>query len=84
MAVRYTLPNGIKVEGPPFTKAEIREMHRRMQNGPRLMVMPGRRLAVPADPTAAASGYTSPGKPERSRSAADVADPASSQDPPTE
>jgi hypothetical protein len=43
MVVRYVTSNGVKVMGPPYTDAEVREMFRRMQNGPRMMTKVGAR-----------------------------------------
>src|SRR6516164_5192105 len=36
MVVRYIV-NGCRVHGPPYTDEEVRDMFRRMQNGPRMM-----------------------------------------------
>jgi hypothetical protein len=75
MVVRYTLPNGVQVLGPPFTKAETRDMHRRLANGPRMVVHIVKDRPKTADPAADA---TSPHSPGTSQSAADAAvDPAS-------
>jgi hypothetical protein len=46
MVVRYVY-KGVKVLGPPYTDEETQDMHRRMQNGPRMMtsVVRGRQSA---------------------------------------
>jgi hypothetical protein len=51
MVVRYVTKNGSIFHGPPYTKAEIREMHRRMQDGPRAMTMTGRFGVAKGQPT---------------------------------
>jgi hypothetical protein len=80
MVVRYTLPNGRQVLGPPFTKEETRDMHRRLFDGPRTVVHIVKDRPKATDP---ASSSTYPNKPETSRSAADAAvDQASPEDLP--
>jgi hypothetical protein len=34
MVVRYVLPNGARVMGPPFTEAEEQDLYRRIAGGP--------------------------------------------------
>jgi hypothetical protein len=72
MVVRYTLPNGVKVHGPPYTKAETRDMFWRMRNGPRMMT------SVVRGPSAHS---TNSDKPETSRSAAHGANQSSPPSP---
>jgi hypothetical protein len=63
MVVRYYFPNGRPCLGPPYTKAETADMHRRLSGGPRVVVNPPNRLA-------ALSGSTNHHKPDTSRPAA--------------
>lgn len=34
MVVRYVLPNGVRVMGPPYTEAEEQDLYRRIDGGP--------------------------------------------------
>jgi hypothetical protein len=34
MVLRYTLPNGSRIMGPPFTEEEEQDLYRRMDGGP--------------------------------------------------
>jgi hypothetical protein len=34
MVVRYVLPNGSRIMGPPFTEAEEQDLYRRIDGGP--------------------------------------------------
>jgi hypothetical protein len=84
MVVRYVI-NGVQVLGPPFTKAETRDMHRRMQNGPRAMtsVVRGPQTSDPAAGGIKGQGTSAtPNNPATSQSAADAAvDPAFRRNP---
>jgi hypothetical protein len=52
MVIRYITKNGSVFRGPPYTDAEVRDMFRRMQNGPRAMTVTGRFGAVKGQRTA--------------------------------
>jgi hypothetical protein len=78
MVVRYVFPDGRKMMRPPYTDEEVRDMFRRMQNGPRMMTSVVRGRAGATDP---ACVVTNPNKPATSRSAADAEAPRSPQDP---
>jgi hypothetical protein len=62
MVVRYIAKSGMKVMGPPYTDAEVREMFRRMQNGPRMMTRIGSATAQKADPAVASTSHRKPAK----------------------
>jgi len=81
MVVRRTLPDGFQWLGPPYTAAEIRDLHRRLGDGPRVVMHIVKDRAPKT--SGPASAATNPNKPETSRSAADAAvDPASPKDLP--
>jgi hypothetical protein len=63
MVVRYVLPNGVKVMGPPFTEAEEQDLYRRIDGGP-WTVLRTAKAPRTAEPGAAATNRQSrPAKP---------------------
>jgi hypothetical protein len=89
MVVRYVIKGtkgkgDFKVMGPPYTQEEVRDMFRRMQNGPRMMtsVVRGRQTSDPAAGAVKGQGAsTTPNNPGTSQSADASVDPAFRRNP---
>ena len=59
MVVRYVLPNGVRVMGPPFTEAEEQDLYCRIASGPWTVFRTERAPKAKAGSSAAAPGSSS-------------------------
>jgi hypothetical protein len=57
MVVRYVLPNGSRIMGPPYTEAEEQDLYRRIDGGP-WTVLRTAKTPRSADPKAAVTKVT--------------------------
>ena len=58
MVLRYVLPNGVRVMGPPYTEAEEQDLYRRIAGGP-WTVLRTAKTPRTVDPEAAAANRQS-------------------------